>query len=246
MSIKGITNLSLVDWDGVACATVFMGGCNFRCKWCQNAPLVLHPEKLETLEIPNVLQQIEGLGKYIDGICITGGEPTFNKDLIPFIQALKGLNLKVKLDTNGINPDVIAEAVCNVDYIAMDIKAPLTTKKYSQATGQNIEEVDLIRIINSINIIQDFNKKYNFGTDYEFRTTVVPGLHTVKDIEQIAKYAIKGAKKYVIQNFWNAGELIDESYKNTRSFDALELDEFLEAAKPYVNEVKIRDINQKS
>ena len=121
----------------------------------------------------------------------------------------------------------------------MDVKAPLTEYKYSKVSGIPIYLMELTDICFSIDYIK------NSGIDYEFRTTVVPGLHTVKDIEQIAKYAIKGAKKYVIQNFWNAGELINKRYANLKPFNQSELENFANAAKPYVNEVKIRDISQK-
>ena len=244
MSIKGLTTLSLVDWDGVVCATVFVGGCNFRCPWCQNAPLVIPSNKIKigTIYPEKLLQDIEGLGKYIEGICISGGEPTFNQDLCKLLEGIKKLGLKTKLDTNGSRPDVIFELLNRelVDYYAMDIKAPFVTEKYSKVTGCKFRDEWLTMFLDSISLIM------KAAPDYEFRTTVVPTLHTVKDIEQIAKYAIKGAKKYVIQNFWNAGELINKRYANVQSFNRTELEAFAEAAKPYIKEVKIRDVSHKS
>jgi len=240
MLISGFTPLSLIDWDGHPSAVIFLHGCNFRCPWCQNKGLVLSTKKLKGLNKKDVLQHIEGFGNYIDHICITGGEPTINNGLMDFIRKIKYMGYKVKLDTNGTNSNVIAEAVCNVDFIAMDIKAPLTPRKYSKATGIKIDEVHLIKIINSIDIIRDFSDKY--GLDYEFRTTVVPGFHTPKDIEQIAKYAIKGAKRYVIQNFHPCDTLIDPHLESIKPFTSAELEAFADAARPYVNEVKCRNI----
>lgn len=209
---------------------------------CQNAPLVLHPESYGTIHSDELLQGIEGLGKYIEGVCITGGEPTLYEDLPKLLKSIKGLGLKTKLDTNGKCSRELKYLIEHelIDYIAMDVKAPLINEKYAEAVGIPIYEAELCDIQYSIDIIRQS------GIDYEFRTTVVPGLHSVKDIEQIAKYAIQGSKKYVIQNFWNAGELINKCYAKVPSFGQTELEAFANAARPYVKEVKIRDIIQKS
>lgn len=237
MKIKGLTTFSLVDWDGEVCSTIFVGECNFRCPYCQNAPLVICPRKFETLPLVDVIQTIEGFRNYITGVCISGGEPTLDNGVVDLICNIPP-GLKIKLDTNGTNPHILHSVLMGVDYVAMDIKAPLTLPKYSQAIGLKVDFETLVRIAASIDIIKKYAK------DYEFRTTVVPGIHTIKDIEQICKYAIKGTKKYVIQNFWTGGELINPKFYDIKPFSQAELEAFAEVARKYVKEVKIRNLNQ--
>jgi pyruvate formate lyase activating enzyme len=237
--IKGISNFSLVDWDGEVCATLFFGGCNFKCGFCQNSPLVVDEEKITSLPIEEILQNIEGLGNYITGICITGGEPTL-QNLRPLCGSIKNLGLKIKLDTNG-TVAWNAEALLNdglVDYVALDIKAPLTVKDYSKVTGTQVSLDTLSTIMQFIDFLMNSNYKY------EFRTTVVPSLHDEKSIEQICRYGIKGAQKYVIQNFWTNGNLINPDLYNTKLFPQKKLEEFASIARKYVQEVKIRNFNQ--
>jgi len=171
-------------------------------------------------------------------VCITGGEPTMYGDLSQFCLMLKNAGMKVKLDTNGMRPNVLFELLNLelIDYIAMDIKSPLTVEKYSAATGVSFIEEMLALPLESIKLIMAA------APDYEFRTTVVPTFHVPKDIEQICKYAIKGAKRYVIQNFHPCDTLIDPHLESIKPFTSAELEAFADAAKPYVNEVKIRNV----
>ncbi len=237
-TIKGLTNLSLIDWDGEVCSVIFVGGCNFRCSMCHNAPLVLQPDSLTTLKEEFVLHIIEIYRKYITGICITGGEPCAQKHLPTLCRKLKSFGLKIKVDTNGKFPLMIDYLLKEklVDYIAMDIKNILTLDKYSDATNIKLSLSDLEDICLTIDLIK------NSGVDYEFRTTVIPTVHSIKDIEQICKYAIKGSKKYAIQNFWNSTELIDPEFQKIKPFSAEALEKFAEVARKYVKSVTVRNL----
>lgn len=238
MNIKGFISNSLIDWDGHFCAVLFVDGCNFRCPWCHNAPLVLLPENLENLKIENIMAELKELGKVLEAVCITGGEPSLWPDLKNLCKKLKKLGLKIKVDTNGINPPPILIMIDKkiIDYVAVDIKAPLSQIKYSQAIGRNVEEYELSNIASLCQYIMKSN------IDYEFRTTIVPAIHTPKDIEQICKYLIKGAKKYVIQNFRPCDTLINPKFKELKPFTLSEFEAFVKAAEPYVQTVKFRNI----
>ncbi|MDP3093154.1 MAG: anaerobic ribonucleoside-triphosphate reductase activating protein [bacterium] len=212
MLIAGLQKTTLIDYPGKIAATVFLAGCSFRCPWCYSSELVL-PEKIRKQprisekELFAFLKKRKGL---LDGAVLCGGEPTTNKDLPDLIKKIKKLGFLVKLDTNGSNPKMLEKLIKEklLDYVAMDIKAPLGAKiqipkskfqkksqipisKYQKATGV---KVDLEKIKKSIEIIKES------GIDYEFRSTVVPGLHSKKDIVQIAK-GIAPARAYFLQNF---------------------------------------------
>ncbi len=195
MVFRGWQKTSLNEWPGKVCSIVFIQGCNFRCPFCYNYDLVLNPEKLPLIKEKEILDYCKKNKDLLDGVMITGGEPLINKkkDLIKFIKKVKKLGLKVGIETNGTNPKMIKYLIVNnlVDYLAMDIKAPLTQRKYAQLTGV---KVDLKKIKKSIKIIIDSN------IDSEFRTTVVPGLLNEDDILKIVQ-EIKGGKKYYLQQF---------------------------------------------
>ncbi len=207
MQIKGFVDTTFLDWDGKVAATVFTPGCNFRCPFCHNHGLVLNPEKYEDVEEREVLDFLIEHKDFIDGVCVTGGEPTLQKGLVEFCQKIKRLGLGVKLDTNGTNPEVLRELLelGLVDYVAMDIKAPLDEESYSRACGVpcNVDEIK-----KSIQLIM------SSGIDYEFRTTVVPSLHAKGDISRISA-DIKGAKLYVLQKFQPKFAL-DESLRDQK------------------------------
>ncbi len=170
---------------------------------------------------------------FLDGICITGGEPTLHKELPELCRDIKELGLKVKLDTNGTNPEVLRQLIGEklLDYIAMDIKAPLEEDSYSDLTNVNLNDTfDMIK--ESIRII------INSGVDYEFRTTVIREKHSKEDIEAIA-IALKGVRRYVLQKF-QPKEVMDEEYKVYTSYNDEEMEEIAEVVKKYINEVKWR------
>ncbi|NOZ63899.1 MAG: anaerobic ribonucleoside-triphosphate reductase activating protein [Caldiserica bacterium] len=195
MEIKGFIPNSLLDWEGYIVSTIYLPYCNFRCPYCQNPSLVFSPKSLSTIPFEELQNYWKKNKKWIDGVCITGGEPCLYRKLPGLLREIKDLGLKVKLDTNGTFPRRLEEVIQEklVDYIAMDIKAPLDVASYQKSTGIR-REFYLGRIVESIQIIR------NSGLDYEFRTTVVPTLHTEKDIEEIASY-IQGARAYYLQNF---------------------------------------------
>jgi pyruvate formate lyase activating enzyme len=206
--IGGLQKVTLVDYPAKVACTVFLSGCNFRCPFCYSQELVLaesakyHPQMDEDYFF-SFLEERKGM---LDGCVICGGEPTINPDLPLFLKKIKDLGYSIKLDTNGSNPEMINELIDEklIDYIAMDIKAPLDQAKYRIVTGTDI---DVDKIKKSVELIK------NSGIDYEFRSTVVPGIHTREDIMQMAK-DIAPAKRYFLQQFRNDKETLDPSLNN--------------------------------
>ncbi len=235
MDIKGFIDVSFVDWDGKLTSVIFLPNCNFRCPFCHNVNLVLNPEKLETIPIPYLEDQLEQQKDWIDGICITGGEPTLHKDLPELCNLLKKKGFLIKLDTNGTNPSMLRELIGRnlIDYVAMDIKAPLTDKKYSKATGVNTEET-LKNVKESIKLLIESNM------DYEFRTTVVPTLHDKEDIKQIC-HSLKGCRKYILQKFdVSIGKTTISPDLISKSFSEEEIQNFLVSAQKIIPNTKLR------
>ncbi len=195
MQIGGLQKTTLIDYPGKVACTVFCVGCNFRCPWCYNPELVLpreikkHPKIIES-EFFKFLKSRKGL---IEGVVISGGEPTIHKDLSQLCKKIKKIGFSVKLDTNGSNPKMLKKLINNklVDYVAMDVKAPLNSQKYNKAVGKKI---NLKKLMESIKIIKES------GVNYEFRTTLVPSINNLDDIVEIAK-EIFPAKRYFLQNF---------------------------------------------
>ncbi|MDI6738911.1 MAG: anaerobic ribonucleoside-triphosphate reductase activating protein [Candidatus Edwardsbacteria bacterium] len=192
MEIKGFLETSLIDWDGMLVSVIFLPGCNFRCPMCHNHQLVQKPDTIATVEWGAVEAKLTQHKGWIDGVAVTGGEPTIHPELPSLLRRIKQLGLKTKLDTNGYLPEIIRLLIADrlADYIAMDIKAPLD-ERYSKAAGA---KVDLKIIRASIALIM------GSGADYEFRTTVVPLYMRKGDIKSIGQ-EIKGAKKWALQQF---------------------------------------------
>jgi len=211
MEIGGLEKSTLIDYPGRVACTVFLVGCNFRCPFCYSSELVL-PEKIlrqpkiSGKEFFDFLRERKGL---LDGVVLCGGEPTLQKDLPDFIKRIKDLGYLVKLDTNGSNPEMLELLIDKklIDYVAMDIKAPMENQKYDRAAGV---KVNLEKIKKSVEMIK------NSGIDYEFRTTVIPGIHTREDIIQIAK-DIGPAKKYYLQNF-RPEKTIDSKFEKIKPY----------------------------
>lgn len=226
--IKGWQKLSLIDYAPYAASIVFLGGCNFRCGYCHNPSLVLNFVDLPTIDEKEVLSYLEQKKKWIDGVCITGGEPTLYRDLPEFITKFKNIGMKVKLDTNGTNPSMIQKVMNDVDFFAMDIKS--TLDNYSKVVNVEINKDTLQK---SIDLIR------NSG-DYEFRTTVIPGVVDKEEIQKIGQW-LKGSKKYAIQNFKGGKPLVDNALRGIRSYTPSELAEMVTIAKNYFDEVILRD-----
>jgi len=234
IEIKGLIDLSMVDWDDKVSAVIFLPRCNFRCPFCYNVALVLTPDELPTIPFEKIESYLERHKEGIEGVVITGGEPTVHKDLPNLCRRLKNLGFKVKLDTNGTCPAMIRELIEDtlVHYVAMDIKAPLTEEKYSRATGVNAKNL-LNMVTESMDILMET------GVDYEFRTTLVPTIHTEEEVKEMSK-GVRGCRRYVLQNFKSDVKMIDPNFEGLKPFSRADIESFLKAARTYVEDVKIR------
>ena len=224
-----------MDWDGKISSVLFLPTCNFRCPFCHNVNLVLCPEKLDTIPFEYIEDQLKKQKGWTDGVCITGGEPTLHSSLPELCSRIKKMGLMVKLDTNGTNPTMLKELMDMklVDYVAMDIKAPLTIEKYSKATGVNTEKL-LENVKESIRLLMES------GIDYEFRTTVVPSIHSLEDIKQISR-SLKGCRKYVLQKFdVSIGKTVLDPEFMTKSLSEEEMQKFLATAQEVISNTKRR------
>jgi pyruvate formate lyase activating enzyme len=204
MEIKGFIKSSLIDWKGKLCSVIFLGRCNFMCRYCYNVDIVRHPYSLETIDIEIILEYIDKHRRWIDGVCITGGEPTVHADLDDLCLRIKDLGFPIKLDTNGFAPSYLEHLIKEelVDYIAVDIKAPL--HKYDFITNVS---ADVDNIISTIYIIEEFSP-----IPHEYRTTVHWGLLTVEDILEIRSMISKDSPYYLQKVKMNYG-IIDESLR---------------------------------
>lgn len=228
MKISGLIKTSLIDFPGKVAAVVFTQGCNFRCGFCHN-PSLIFANKKGNFNNEDVLIYLRKRKNLLDGVVITGGEPTIQRGLLGFIKEIKDLGLLVKLDTNGSNPAML-EAAINlklVDYIAMDIKANLMN--YKKISGFD----DTKKITKSINLI------INSNIDYEFRTTVLPYYHNINEFLEIGKM-INGAERYTIQGF-RSKITLDNNLKNAPSFSQEDLLKISRLISPYVKKVVIHN-----
>ncbi|MCL5427611.1 MAG: anaerobic ribonucleoside-triphosphate reductase activating protein [Candidatus Marsarchaeota archaeon] len=207
MEICGFQRVSLIDYPGKVASIVFVAGCNMRCPFCHNSDLALkNYSKLHVYKQETILRKLHDASRFLDGVEITGGEPTLQADLADFMSECKAMGLLVKLDTNGSNPGKLRELLERkiVDYVAMDVKTAPDAGKYTKAAG--VGSAAMFKNINeSIDLL------LNSGIDYEFRTTVVPGLVSAEDLKSIA-HRIKGAKAYYLQQYV-AHNTLDPSYE---------------------------------
>ena len=229
MKIKGLQKTTLLDFPGKVACTIFTGGCNLRCPFCHNASLVLAPKDVDDISEEEFFKFIKKRVGVLDGVCITGGEPLLQHDIIPFMQKIHDLGFAIKLDTNGSRPQILKEIVelGLVDHIAMDIKN--TLEKYPLSVGTDLN-VDTIK--ESIEFIM------SCGVSYEFRTTVVKELHTHEDMISIGNL-ISGAESYYLQAFKDSGDLICPEYS---AHSEKTMREMLNAVKPYVKLTELRGI----
>lgn len=230
MQIHGLNKTTLLDYPEHVAATIFCGGCNFRCPFCHNSDLVLHPMNQPLLEEQEVLAFLKKRSTVLSGICITGGEPTLQADLADFIRKVKALGYLVKLDTNGYRLEVIKGLVKEklVDYIAMDIKAGETN--YGKAAG--ISDLEIEKIKESIDFIM------HCGVKYEFRTTVVKGIHRRVDFEEISTM-IQGCRAYFLQSYKDNENVLVQGFE---SFSKGEMEAFADIVRPYVEKAELRGI----
>ena len=227
MNIQGFQKLTLLDFPGKTACTVFTGGCNLRCPFWHNGSLVLNPTEQGSVEC-DVLEYLKKRAGIIDGVCITGGEPLLQPDLLSFVEKCKEIGVSVKLDTNGASPEKLKKILDSgkIDYVAMDIKA--APDNYERAVGVKI---DFSVFKESMEIIR------KSGVQYEFRTTAVKGIHTISDFEEIAKL-LKPDENYFIQKFTDSGNLLNSS--GLSSFSADETEIIIEKVKKYIPRVASR------
>jgi pyruvate formate lyase activating enzyme len=210
VEIKGFLETSFVDWPGKICSVFFLPHCNFRCPYCHNHPLVLHPEQYRTFPLEDALERLHALGGWVDGICVTGGEPTLHADLPALVRQLRSNGFLVKLDTNGSNPAMLEALVGmkEIDFVSMDVKAPLDAVSYRRSAGL---PVDLAPLLKSIEVLRKGE------VEFEFRMTVVPGLHREEDITHLASQ-LRAGRRFVLQNF-NPENPLDPRLKSTPPYD---------------------------
>jgi len=232
--IKGFIDLSLVDWDGKVSSVMFLPYCNLRCPFCYNTTLIFKPEEMQTIPYKEIEQYLTKNKKWLDGVTITGGEPTIHNELPNLCKRIKELGLDVKLDTNGTNPIMVKKLIMEklVDYIAMDIKAPLNIEKYTKTVGVDTKAL-LHEIKKTIEIL------LKGSVDYEFRTTTIPTIHSKEDVKQICS-KIKECRKYILQNFKENAETLDPKFQDVSPFSPKDMEELLIQARKIVPNAFLR------
>ncbi len=231
MKIHGLIKTSLLDYPKHVAATVFTGACNMRCPFCHNGNLVLNPEGEPLISEEEVLSFLSSRARILDGVCITGGEPTLQGDLASFIGKIKAMGLKVKLDTNGYNPDILNSLLEQglIDYVAMDIKN--SKAKYPETT--DIKDLDFSRIEASIKTLVEGK------IPFEFRTTVARELHSKEDLLSIAAM-IKGCPAYYLQAYRESDQVINPVFT---SYSREEFDDILSSLREILPVVELRGLD---
>jgi pyruvate formate lyase activating enzyme len=230
MQIVGLQKTTLVDYPGKVACTAFTPGCNFRCPYCHNPELINPTHAYQVIPESEFLDWLSSRKGWLDGVCVTGGEPTLQKDLPEFARKVKDLGFLFKLDTNGSNPGMLGEMLDAklVDFVAMDIKAPL--EDYSAATKVAVVQEDIQK---SIDLIR------TKAPDYEFRTTVGPAWYSKEAALKIGKW-LEGSKAYYLQQYV-PGNTLDPNLSQ-QTFTKAELEELAGVLKPYFKRVDIRGI----
>ena len=213
--IKGFISTSLVDWPGKICSILFLAGCGFRCPACHNPTLVLNPGSLPDYPLEEICRSLSNRSKWIDGVTITGGEPTTRGNLPHLLRILRECGVKIKLDTNGSNPQMLDNLIRSdlIDAVSMDVKAPLDSAAYSAVAGV---PVDIEAIKRSLLLL------LRSPIEVTFRTTVIPGLVEEPELARIRE-ALGDAPRFIVQAFRSA-ETLDPSFAQIREFDRLRVD----------------------
>lgn len=251
----GLLTTTLLDYPGKVACTIFFSGCNFRCPYCQNAALVLHPDEvkksahqkfMESASVPalsfeEILAFLSRRMNILEGVCISGGEPTLDPELPAYLCRIKNLGYRIKLDTNGTRPEVLRQLYEGnlIDMVAMDIKT--SPSAYPKVTG--ISCISMGKLEESVQFL------LTSGINHEFRSTLVKGLHIKEDIAEMSRW-IAGDSPYYLQSFENSDGVISnlketnpKAVPSLSAFSKDELLEFLEIAKHYVPNVKLRGIS---
>ncbi|MDD3339263.1 MAG: anaerobic ribonucleoside-triphosphate reductase activating protein [Lachnospiraceae bacterium] len=231
MSIHGLNKLTLLDFPGKVAATIFLGGCNFRCPFCQNSELVLDPYSQPVIPTEDILAYLKKRQGLLDGVCISGGEPTLYNELIPLIRQIKEFGYLVKLDTNGFRPAVVKNLVEEglIDMIAMDIKS--SPEHYALVAG--VPTLDLVPIQQTVTYLLEGH------VPYEFRTTVVKELHSEEDFRSIGQW-IGGCSAYYLQAYKDSPEVMKPGFS---SYTRAELEIFRQLLSETIPKVEIRGID---
>lgn len=250
MKLAGLQKVTLLDFPGKLACTIFTCGCNFRCPFCHNEDLVWHAAQAPEYPIQTVLDYLNERKNYLEGVCITGGEPLVQKEeeIISFIQTIKDLGLLVKLDTNGTNPATLRKLIDNklIDMVAMDIKTsiekyPILAGLGKDDFGKKALNLDNAQIDNMMNNVKESIGIIMEGKiNYEFRTTVIKPLHQLEDFEEIGKL-INGAENYFIQSYRHASQeaAADDIFS---AYSSEELETFKNIVQKYVKNAKVRGI----
>lgn len=235
MIFKGWQKTSLIEYPGRICTVLFTGGCNFRCPYCYNRELVLGYRKLPDIQSEEVINFLKCNLNLYQAVMVTGGEPTLNRDLPEFLSKVKELELSCGLESNGSNPDLLESLLDNelIDFVAVDIKAPLSIKKYSRASGVRSSRL-LTRLERSLEVIM------GSAVGYEFKTTVAPGIISRDDLLEIGR-SIKGAKRYVLQQYV-PGEVLNKQLNEVIRLSAEELLQVRDKLAGLVEACEVRNI----
>lgn len=232
LTFKGIQKTTLIDYPGKIACTLFLPKCDLRCPFCYNKQLALNKDTGTKITEKQALKFLSQRKGFLEAACITGGEPLLHQGLLSFLKKAQKQGLKTKLDTNGTNPQHLNRILQKraADYIAMDIKS--SKQGYPKAAGK---KVNLQAIEKSIALIQAK------APDYEFRTTVVPKLHTEKEITQIGKW-LKGSKRLFLQQFNPNAPLLSKKMQSTKPYSRQKMQEFAKKLETTIQEVRLRGI----
>lgn len=249
MEIKGYLKTSLIEWPGKISSVIFVPGCNFRCPFCHNRDLVRN-KGLQEYSEQSILDDLKKRKKFIDGVVVTGGEPTLQKDLSAFLKKIKKLGFMTMIGTNGSKPEVIKLIVNSkpliVDYLAMDFKGPVD--EYERAIGMMIYDLRF-KIEKSLKLI------LKSGIPFELRTTVVPGIHDEKVLVKMAKQLKKLVTRLPAEASAKAGNpqltnwflqtfqpknCLDPKFNKIKPFGKIEMERFLKAVEKIIPQARLR------
>lgn len=232
--IGGMQKMTLLDYPEKVAATIFTGGCNFKCPFCHNRDLVFLPESYEFFDPQDVMAYLEKRKGLLDGVCISGGEPLLQDGLEDFIRDIHDMGYLVKLDTNGSYPEKLESLLATgmINYVAMDVKN--CRRRYAETAGINPEVFHLENIQKSMDILKDS------GIEHEFRTTVVRELHSREDLVELAEW-IQGAPKYYLQQYVDSGSVIQPGWS---AYNYKEMAELRDAVRQYVPSAELRGVRE--
>ena len=244
MLFCGFNKTTLLDYPEHVAATIFLGGCNFRCPFCQNSDLLLHPAEFATFTEEEILSYLDKRKHILSGVCVSGGEPTIYKELPAFLKKLKALGYLVKLDTNGTNPSMLMQLYKDhlIDYVAMDIKSGFSD--YLRVAGISAQS---IFFTSKEQILANLEKSIHFLMkeadptllSYEFRTTVVRELHSHASFEEIG-HMIKGARHYYLQSYQDSDGILCPGYS---AYSKSELQAFADQLRAQIPSVMLRGVD---